>query len=187
VRPISGSEWIVRRSRPEVGFRSVELTLPWLATSVAGVNESGVAAMIAPTAPGGPRTAGTPAPSALLLVQECLQRFRDVTGCIDWCLKRPTSGAASIVVADAAGMLAGVALAGDERRVLSPSGGVLVAGGCDDRHVDLRKSLQARSSAGDPPAELAAEIGAGVVALAKGRSLRVWLSAGDDAKTFSVA
>ncbi len=33
--------WIARRSRPEVGFASVELTLPWTATAVAGVNVAG--------------------------------------------------------------------------------------------------------------------------------------------------
>jgi len=36
---VPGSAWILRHSRPEVGFASHEVTLPWLASAVAGVNE----------------------------------------------------------------------------------------------------------------------------------------------------
>ena len=39
--------WVLRQSRPEVGFPSVELTLPWLASAVAGVNAEGVAVLLA--------------------------------------------------------------------------------------------------------------------------------------------
>ena len=41
-------EWVLRRSRPEVGFASVEVTLPWLATAIAGINEGGVAVAMVP-------------------------------------------------------------------------------------------------------------------------------------------
>jgi len=34
---------IVRRSRPESGFRSIELTQPWRIAPLAGVNEAGLA------------------------------------------------------------------------------------------------------------------------------------------------
>ena len=37
--------WILRESRSSVGFRSVEIGLPWLVSGVAGVNEAGLAAM----------------------------------------------------------------------------------------------------------------------------------------------
>jgi hypothetical protein len=112
VSPSPGSDWLVRRSVPEVGFASVELTLPWLATSVAGVNEAGIAAAYAPEG----RSPGT-APSAMLLVQECLQRFESIEGCLDWAKKRPASGNGSLVVASASGAFANVLFQGEERRV----------------------------------------------------------------------
>ena len=102
--------WMLRRSQPEVGFASLEVTLPWLPCAAGGVNEGGIAAA-AVSHPGA--GAGT-APSALLLVQECLQRFTDVSGCIDWSLKRPTSGCVRLVVASATGRV--VAIEIDESR-----------------------------------------------------------------------
>jgi hypothetical protein len=155
LRPISSADWLIRRSRPEVGFASVELTLPWLASALAGVNEAGVAALVAPREPA---RRDDLAPAAPLLVQECLQRFHDVAGCIDWCRKRPVSGVASIVVADAQGELAAVEVAGDERRVVEPAGAVLLAGGCADRHPDLRKSLESAASPGDVGVGLGARV-----------------------------
>lgn len=128
VRTLSGSSleqspWVLRRSRPEVGFDSAEVTLPWLATAVAGINSAGVAVAMAPRAEsyGGGVTAGAVnprnAPHAVLLVQECLQRFEDLAGCIDWCRKRPRSGNVSLIVADAAGHLARIEIEGVECRV----------------------------------------------------------------------
>ena len=113
----SGSNWIVRRSVPEVGFASIELTLPWLATAVGGVNESGVAAVFAPRPRGPSEYARSSAASPILLVQECLQRFDSVEGCLDWASKRPLAGDACLLVADAAGSAAAVAIQGEERRV----------------------------------------------------------------------
>ncbi|MEZ4291108.1 MAG: hypothetical protein R3E53_11470 [Myxococcota bacterium] len=40
--------FLLRESRPVVGFRSVEVTLPWLVSSVAGVNEGGLAVIAGP-------------------------------------------------------------------------------------------------------------------------------------------
>ena len=75
--------WIVRHSQPAVGFRSVEITLPWLVSSVAGVNEGGLAVMAGPLLWGTPGYSGA-APSHVL-VQECLQRFEDLNGALGWC------------------------------------------------------------------------------------------------------
>jgi hypothetical protein len=116
VRALPEFDWVLRRSRPEVGFVSVEITLPWLATSVAGVNEAGVAVAVDPRPRLIAASAGT-APSALLLVQECLQRFDDVTGCLDWSLKRPVSGAVRLVVGDASGRVAAIHIDGGERTI----------------------------------------------------------------------
>lgn len=171
--------WIVRRSRPEVGFASLELTLPWLATSVVGVNEPGLAAAIAP---GAPATRAV-APSVLLLVQECLQRFHDVAGAVDWCRKRPASGAASLVLADASGRVAVVDVRGSVREVSQVDAGVVAAGGCEDRHAPLRKALETARSASDP----APELGPRVVVSPSERSLRTWLDPSGEASFFSVA
>lgn len=112
------SPWCLRRSRPEVGFASVEITLPWLVSAVAGVNEAGVCAALSPLRgwPGG----RPPAAPSHLLTQECLQRFEDVGACIDWCLKRPVLGDGTIVLSDARGRLATVTFEGAHRSVDTP-------------------------------------------------------------------
>jgi hypothetical protein len=143
----AGSGWILRHSRPEVGFASVELTLPWLATSVLGVNEAGVAAAIGASAvEPAPRPRS---PSALLLVQECLQRFHDLPGAIDWCLKRPVSGCASIVLADAEGSVTSITIDGDERRV-APAAADFGAEGPYATASPTDRTLRVRLGADEP-------------------------------------
>jgi hypothetical protein len=111
VRPLADADWLLRRSAPEVGFASVEITLPWLATGVAGVNAAGVAAAVDPRVGLEP----SDAPSALLLVQECLQRFEDVAGCLAWALGRPAAGPARLVFGDASGRVAEIEIGGGRR------------------------------------------------------------------------
>ncbi|MBW1882361.1 MAG: hypothetical protein JRG94_16990 [Deltaproteobacteria bacterium] len=128
------SPWILRKSRPEVGFASAEITLPWLATAVAGINQAGVAVAMAPRsesyaagiAPGAVDVRH--APHAVLLVQECLQRFEDLAGCLDWCSKRPRSGNVSLIIADAEGRLARVEIEGFECRIVEPDAGFAIDG-----------------------------------------------------------
>jgi len=135
--------WVLRRSEPEHGFRSLELTLPWLASAVAGVNTEGVAIAIAPrTAP--PCAPSIEAPSAIVLVQECLQRFGELAACIDWCTKRPVAGNSTLLIADASGEVAGVEVAGSRRRVLRPGEGLLVEGAQLDFQAALRKCVAER-------------------------------------------
>jgi hypothetical protein len=130
----SGSQWIVRKSRPEVGFASAEVTLPWLASAVAGVNQSGLAVAIAPRS--GALESGAQAgavnaqgaPHASLLVQECLQRFEDVAACLDWCSKRPCAGNASLIISDANGRLAAVQVVGTGCEIVEGAGGFLAEG-----------------------------------------------------------
>jgi hypothetical protein len=119
--------WIVRESRPEVGFRSVEIGLPWLVCAVAGVNEGGLAVAAGPLLWGEPGDDGWP--PSMLLVQECLQRFTDVTGALDWCQKRPVEGEQSFVLADASGAMATVVASGRNRRVQSGEGELYIEGG----------------------------------------------------------
>ncbi len=119
--------WILRESRPEVGFRSIEVALPWLVCAVAGVNSGGLAVVAGPLLWGKPgREGGSPSP---LLVQECLQRFSDVEGAIDWCVKRPVEGEQSFVLADAKGAIATVVANGRERRVQQGDGELYLEGG----------------------------------------------------------
>jgi hypothetical protein len=134
--------WLVRRSVPQVGFASVEVTLAWLATAVAGVNEAGVAAVLAPLAAGHPCDGS---PAGALLIQECLQRFDSLEGCIEWTLKRPASGPVCIALADASGRAAMVEINGSDRNVSRPSEGVTAAGG--------DAASQARMVAGETEAE----------------------------------
>lgn len=147
-----GHRWVLRRSEPAVGFRSVEVTLPWLATAVAGVNEAGVAAMLAPRATSG---ASIDSPGAALLVQECLQRFESLEACIDWILKRPASGWLSIALSDAKGEAAVVDIAGTERNVSHLPEGLTAAGGDEESHAALLASGTAEvdwpKPNGEPP------------------------------------
>jgi hypothetical protein len=131
--PTASERWLLRRSRPEVGFASVEVTLPWLPAAVAGVNEAGLAVALAPG----------DAPAVLaLLVQEGLQRFGDLASALDWCLKRPGEGRGTILLADECGASAAVHFEDAVRRVErgDPSGG-LVAGD-PTAASELRKRLE---------------------------------------------
>jgi hypothetical protein len=119
--------WVLRESVPVVGYRSIELTLPWLVTSVAGLNERGLAVVGGPLLWGAPGREGDP--TSLLLVQECLQRFSDLEGALDWCLKRPVEGEQSILLTDASGALASVIVNGRERRVQRGEGELHLDGG----------------------------------------------------------
>jgi hypothetical protein len=127
-REHADSQWLVRRSQPEVGFASVEVTLPWLATAMAGVNTSGLCVSFVPDASADGDRAAASAPPAVLLVQECLQRFEDVLAAIDWCLGRPAHGQGAIVLADVNGELANVIVDGNRREVVRSIGEPLVAG-----------------------------------------------------------
>jgi hypothetical protein len=118
--------WIVRESRPVVGFRSLELTLPWLVPAVAGVNEAGLAVLA--TLPDGAASASLAGRDGdappLLLVQDCLTRFENLAGALDWCRKRPVEGEQTIYFGDASGARATVEIHGRERRVeLAPGVG----------------------------------------------------------------
>lgn len=107
-----------------MGFVSAEVTLPWLASAIAGINEAGLAVAVAPrsASQAGGVNAGAvnprAAPHALLLVQECLQRFEDLEGCLDWCQKRPCSGNLSLIIVDAGARLARVEVEGSACRVV---------------------------------------------------------------------
>jgi len=136
-------DWILRCSRPEVGFASLEVTLPWLVSALAGVNERGLAVAIAPSK--SPAASGSE-PPALLLVQECLQRFSDLDASLDWCLKRPAAGPARLLLGDASGEVAIVEIGGHDRRVVRADDRVLALGGPPDLDGRVRKRLEQEGS-----------------------------------------
>ncbi|HIF93357.1 MAG TPA: hypothetical protein EYQ60_09570 [Myxococcales bacterium] len=162
-QPTAGEAgWILRESRPAVGFRSVEVTLPWMVSAVAGVNEGGLAVVAGPLLWGAPgRDGGSP---SLLLVQECLQRFGDVSGALDWCAKRPVEGEQSFVLADASGMTATVVVSGRERRIQEGEGELYLEGG--ELPGDVRSEGDPRVDAAEP---------AEAAPVSKGQPDRVWL------------
>ncbi len=126
---------LIRRSRPEGLFRSVELTRPWLTSSLIGVNERGLGVAVSCEA-----GTGVEAP-AVLLAQDCLERFENTEAAVEWCLNRPAAGPASVFLLDAAGEAAGVEILEAEGRVSRPSEGVLVVGGRSDA-AELAKLLR---------------------------------------------
>jgi len=128
----AGAVPLLRRSRPDVGFASVEVTLPWLATALAGVNEAGVVAFWCAGARPGP---------CALLVQEVLQRFDDLESAIDWSTKRPVRGGGALWLATPGGELAAVLFLDRERRVVRPEDGVLDCELGGERRAALRKAV----------------------------------------------
>jgi hypothetical protein len=121
---------IVRNSAPDSDHASVDLALPWRVAALGGVNEHGLAvACVAHSADAG---AGHAAP-AILMVQDCLQRFDLVEKAVDWIRGRPAGGAGSFVLADVTGALLAVDVTPADRAIREPESGQLVAGGSATR------------------------------------------------------
>jgi hypothetical protein len=134
---------IVRRSRPESGFRSVELTQPWRIAPLAGVNEAGLA--VACVSNSGGVAASRHAAPAALLAHDCLRRFDSLDGAIDWLLVRPGGGKSTLVLADLSGEIAGVSVDGDERKLFRPADGLMVHTGGHARQAEIEKGLREAS------------------------------------------
>lgn len=138
---------LLRRSDPGEGdFRSIELAIPGIVPALVGVNERGLAVSASWSAAAqglrGPRTSAAP---ALLLAQDCLQRFDRLAAALEWCERRPAGGPATLVLADAAGDLAAIHVVGDERRVVRPDQGLLVAPLGSERTRRIEKGAAAAS------------------------------------------
>jgi hypothetical protein len=131
--------FLLRRSRPDSGYASFEATLPALPGALAGVNEAGLAAT-ARTLP-----LHEPAPCvapAFLLVQHCLQHFDTVEKAVDWCLRRPGGGRASVLFADER-VQQGVLLEPERRTHLHGADGLLLAPDPSPGRLPLEKDLAA--------------------------------------------
>jgi hypothetical protein len=151
--------WIVRRSAPEHDWTSIEVAQPWLVPAFAGVNRAGlaVAAIVASPAPGSCIANSAP---ALLLAQDCLQRWDSVQKAIEWCERRPCGGTASLLLVDGEGDAVEIQVRGAERALRRASGGVLVCAADAARAEDLAKGLAGERSALAPTA-LAEAVGRG--------------------------
>ena len=164
---LAESSGLVRRSLPEVGFASLEVTSPWQVSAWGGVNEAGLAACIVPGAAEGsppldaPGQAVPAAASIELFVQECLQRFEDVEAGIGWCMDRPAAGEGTIVLGDAAGHRGAIRFARGNRTPERGQGGPLVAGNSEAILDALRAwaLVEARQENGQEPAPLSASLG----------------------------
>ncbi len=141
-RPLP-ADAIVRRRRPENGFRSVELVQPWGFAPLAGVNEAGLAVACA-AQPGGVARARHVVPAALLAL-DCLRRFDRLEGAVDWLSVRPGGGRSAIALADPSGEIACVAVDGDGRTVVRPVDGTIVRAADCAARVELEKALREAS------------------------------------------
>jgi hypothetical protein len=131
----------LRRSQPENGYRSLEIAIPWRVPALAGVNEHGLAAAASELSSSA--SLSTCAAASALLVQDCLQRFDSADKAIEWCERRPAWGSASVLLADADGILARVDLQGELRRVHRGSNGIPLGAGEKDCVASLEEACRA--------------------------------------------
>ena len=121
----------LRHSAPAPGYASAEVTLAWQTPALLGVNAHGLAVSGAraeeklalsisaarfaseQTSPRvrelQPSACAAP---AVLLVQDCLQRFDTVAKALEWIARRPAAGGAELWLADAHGARARVRVTG---------------------------------------------------------------------------
>jgi hypothetical protein len=126
---------LLRRTRPEGRFSTLELALAPLTTPLLGVNEAGLAVTCDP----GPAEPGSCAAPGALLARDCLERFADAETALAWCLARPAAGRVALLLADARGAVVGVAIARGGRRVLRQRGGLLLGGESQRAAAELAK------------------------------------------------
>jgi hypothetical protein len=131
----------LRHSQPENGYRSLEIAIPWRVPALAGVNEHGLAVAASGVSSSASLSTCTAAPA--LLVQDCLQRFDGTDKAIEWCERRPAWGSASILLADADGILARVDLQGELRRVHRGSDGTALCAGEPARVASVEEACRA--------------------------------------------
>jgi hypothetical protein len=131
---------VLRASAPDNDYRTLELAPAWSAAAWIGVNEHGLAATATALPAAAAQLGGCAAP-AQLLVQDVLQRFDSVDKAVDWALRRPAGGTASLLLADASGSTAAVAIEGRERRLIGTGEGTLVGLGPLAARAALEKAL----------------------------------------------
>ena len=145
----------LRESAPDHDYASREHASPWLVPALAGRNECGLCVVGASQPPGDLPGDACAAP-ALLLVQDCLQRFDTTQKAVEWCEGRPAGGRATLLIADVVGDLARIEIGPGERTVERPEGGPLVAARSRAEEDALRKAVR---EARDPVAGVRSALG----------------------------
>lgn len=160
---------LLRASAPDNDYRSLELAPAASPAAWLGVNEHGLAATAVARPASAAQLDGCAAP-AQLLVQDVLQRFDAVEKAVDWALRRPAGGCASLLLADATGRVAAVAIEGRARRLIGAGETALATAPALDKSL-----AAARLHDVDAVARLLAENAGGLVAVADpaGRRLGV--------------
>jgi hypothetical protein len=130
----------VRHSAPDNDYRTVELAAVWSVAAAIGVNQHGLAATATALPAEDPLLRGCAAPAALL-VQDVLQRFDTVEKAVEWAMRRPAGGRASLLLADASGRVAGVGIEGRKRTAIAEGGDVLIGFGATAARAALEKGL----------------------------------------------
>jgi len=157
-RTLPESADAMRHSAPDHDYASHESIVPWLVPPLGGRNEQGLCVVGASSPVETVAEDGCAAP-ALLLVQDCLQRFDSTDKAIEWCEGRPAGGRATLLIADVSGDVAEVEIEGADRRVRRPSDGLLVVSRTPAEGESLRKAVL--ESNGDFAAALRDALGAG--------------------------
>ena len=138
---------VLRASAPDNDYRSLELAPAASPAAWIGVNEHGLAATATALPAVKASLSGCAAP-AQLLVQDVLQRFDGVDKAVDWALRRPAGGHASLLLADASGRTGAVEVDGRTRRILGVGEGALVGLGPAEAVAALEKALAETSGLG---------------------------------------
>ena len=151
---------VLRQSAPDNDYRSLELAPAASAAAWIGVNEHGLAATATALPAPDESLDGCAAP-AQLLVQDVLQRFDTVDKAIEWALRRPAGGHASLLLADVSGRTARVSIEGRKRCVLGAGEAFLTGFGPAAAVAALEKAgAEARAFDADSLARLLGEASA---------------------------
>jgi Acyl-coenzyme A:6-aminopenicillanic acid acyl-transferase len=165
---------VLRCSKPDGRYRTLEITLPALTHPLLGVNEAGLAVACHAVA----IRPGRCAAPAALLARDCLERFARVDSALAWCRERPGAPHAALLLADASGAAVGIEIAERVRDVRRPTEGLLVTGHSPRTYAQLAVQLAAAARDADAVAgALAAafEPRGSAFALADPAGCRLWL------------
>lgn len=118
--PLVQRFYVLRESRPDSGFRSIEFTVAPLAGTVDGINERGLC-----ICNNYAFTVDTAAPTATIsmVIAETLDRCGTVTEAADWIAAQPRWGAGLLMLADASGDIASLELSSTRCQVRRPVNG----------------------------------------------------------------
>jgi predicted choloylglycine hydrolase len=119
--PLVQPFYILRESRPEHGYRSLEFTAMPLPGAVDGVNEAGLCIAYNYAFANDPP--GEPAPPVSVLVSEALTHCSTVQEAIDWITGRPRWGSCMLMLADQGGDLASLELSNTRWAAIRPDPG----------------------------------------------------------------